>query len=188
MTDAINYSFELKISLQLTCYSFLDSLRANPIKQWVPPPGKQRDPPRPSIEFINNFGFVRIRFDKQMWLPTSREFTEFLDHRLMRQNCTDLKANPDFCIERRQLQGQAQNISDSERVKEAIEIVNRGLVFINESLYPVVELEMKPGNFSDWRDLNFTWSCVDFQPTYMDIMVNFTNYPNVSIHDYADFL
>lgn len=47
---------------------------------------------------------------------------------------------------------------------------------------------MKPSEDSDWRDLNFTWVCVDFKPTYFDIEVNFTRYQNVSIHDFADTL
>lgn len=52
----------------------------------------------------------------------------------------------------------------------------------------VIELEMQPSPESNYTDLEFEWTAVDFQPTYMDIEVNFTKYPNVSIHTVADRL
>jgi hypothetical protein len=49
-------------------------------------------------------------------------------------------------------------------------------------------MNMIPGIESNLQDLNFTWVCVDFQPTYMDFLVNYTHYSNVSVHEFKDQL
>jgi hypothetical protein len=71
---------------------------------------------------------------------------------------------------------------------QALAIVNRGLVVKNNTLMPVVQLTMKPGIQSDPGLLNFTWSCVEFTPFYMDFQINYTRHMNVSIHDFKDAL
>ena len=53
--------------------------------------------------------------------------------------------------------------------KEAITIVNRGLAEVNNTMVPIVNLNMKPGPDTDANMLNFTWTCVDFLPNHMDI-------------------
>lgn len=72
--------------------------------------------------------------------------------------------------------------------EEALEIVNRGLSFVNSALVPVVNLRMKPGLDTDEKLLDFSWNCTDFKPTYMEFAVNYTNYDEVSIRDYKDSL
>lgn len=42
---------------------------------------------------------------------------------------------------------------------------------------------MNPGNDTDPTVLNFTYVCVAFKETYVDFMVNFTNFTQVSIKD-----
>ena len=72
--------------------------------------------------------------------------------------------------------------------RQAIEIVNRGLIKENATMYPVVDLHMIAGIDSDERQLNFTWVCINFTSTYMDFAVNYKQYTNVSIHDERDVL
>ena len=69
-----------------------------------------------------------------------------------------------------------------------MEIVNRGLVFVNNTFKPILNLTMLAGIESDRLQLNMTWSCQDFKPTHMDFSVRFESYPNVSIHDNKDRL
>jgi hypothetical protein len=47
---------------------------------------------------------------------------------------------------------------------------------------------MIPSIESDERQLVFTWTCVNFTNTYMDFLLNYTQYNNVSIHDDPDIL
>ena len=55
-----------------------------------------------------------------------------------------------------------------EETQEALEIVNRGLVFVNNTFKPILNLTMLAGIESDHRQLNMTWTCKDFKPTHMD--------------------
>ena len=62
------------------------------------------------------------------------------------------------------------------------------MVRLNNSFFPVVELEMIPGLESNKSSLNFTWVCVDFQPLYMDFNINYTHFNAVSIFEAKDSL
>ena len=95
-------------------------------------------------------------------------------------------ANPDQCYTRRLLLKQ----SIEEQTKEAVEIVNHGLVFSEEKVAwePVIDLQMEPGYYSTRADLDFVWNCTDFQPTYIDFQINYNHFMNVSIHDFKDSL
>ena len=55
-------------------------------------------------------------------------------------------------------------------------------------MYPIVDLSMIPSIDSDEKQLVFTWTCVNFTNTYMDFLLNYTEYNNVSIHDELDIL
>jgi hypothetical protein len=79
-------------------------------------------------------------------------------------------------------------LTEWEKQQQAIEIVNKGLISVNTTMYPIVDLHMIPGIDSDERHLNFTWICINFTNTYMDFAVNYTEYSNVSIHDAKDVL
>lgn len=115
-------------------------------------------------------------------------YPEFLDERLMKQNCTNKMANPDQCMNRRMLKANKVKSKQDQETLDAIEIINRGLVLVNNTIYPVIELEMDPSIDSDWNDLQFTWECTDFKPLYIDIKLNYTRFPSVSIHENKDKL
>jgi hypothetical protein len=125
----------------------------------------------PKIEYITQLGRVRVSFSRPLAIPDFVTYPEFLEPEMMKP------------VESRRLQGVTE-----QQTKDAIDIVNRGLVYVDDKLVPVVELKMKPGTESELQDLDFTWKCVDFKPTYMDISMNYTRYQNVSVHDSKDFL
>jgi hypothetical protein len=58
------------------------------------------------------------------------------------------------CIKRR--------LASEEESKEAIEIVNRGLISVNQTVSPILDLVMIPGPESDINLLSFSWKCIDF--------------------------
>ena len=62
----------------------------------------------------------------------------------------------------------------SSELYQALEIVNRGLVHVNHTEVPVVDLIMVPGLESNLTELEFTWECVEFHPDYLDFVLNFT--------------
>ena len=61
-------------------------------------------------------------------------------------------------------------------------------MYANNTLEPIIELNMKPGLESNLEDLNFKWECIDFKPTYMDFQIYYERFMNVSIHDFKDAL
>jgi hypothetical protein len=60
----------------------------------------------------------------------------------MRQNCT----NGSICSQKRSLK---VNSTSNNESKQALEIVNRGLMRINNTLVSIVDLEMVPGSDSN---------------------------------------
>ena len=52
----------------------------------------------------------------------------------------------------------ASNDTLSEQ-EQAVEIVNRGIVRLNNSEYPLIEIKMLPSPYEDTRQLNFSWEC-----------------------------
>lgn len=63
-----------------------------------------------------------------------------------------------------------------QETKEAVEIVNRGLVLVNETLWPILNLTMKAGIESNQSQLEMAWRCEDFKPLYMDFLVNYSQF------------
>ena len=47
------------------------------------------------------------------------------------------------------------NVTKEER--EAIQIINRGLVPVNNTYYPIVDLNMIPGPYSEEKQLEMGW-------------------------------
>jgi len=88
-------------------------------------------------------------------VPTFSLYPEFRDDERMRQHCNDTVT--ENCVQGRRLEQ-----TQEEKKKEAIEIVNRGLVYVNETVSPILDLMMIPGPESDINLLTFTWKCVDF--------------------------
>jgi hypothetical protein len=54
-------------------------------------------------------------------------------------------------------------------LKEALTIVNKGVLKVNRETYPVLDLQMVPGSDeSNLSKLKFQWECVDFKEKWMD--------------------
>ena len=67
-------------------------------------------------------------------------------------------------------------------------IVNRGLVFVNNTDFPIVELRMIPGNETEARSVNFTYECISFKETYMEFKMYWSYFDEVSIKENKDSL
>ena len=68
-------------------------------------------------------------------------------------------------------------------------IVNKGIVRLNSTIYPVLDLQMVPGGIeSDETKLKFSWECVDFKEHHIDFQLNYTYQDDVSIHEQKDLL
>jgi hypothetical protein len=126
-----------------------------------------------------------VGFSKAIKLPDFELYPEFKNPKLMRQNCTNSTNNSALCKSRRL---QTAPLTPAEIKQQAIDISNLGLVVVNNTLQPVLQLHMLPGTETDPHFLNFTWTCVNFEPMYMDFQLNYTRYMNVSVHDFKDAL
>lgn len=51
---------------------------------------------------------------------------------------------------------------------------------LNETVYPIIQLEVVPGMYSDPAELKFNWSLIDFKQTELLIKLDFANRPYVS--------
>ena len=116
-------------------------------------------------------------------MPTFTRFPEFETKEYMRQNCT----NGGICLEEhRRLTVKTSNTTTD--LYQALEIVNRGILKINNTFLPVVDLSMVPGSETNVTNLEFTWKCVDFKSEYMDFELNFSYFHEVSIQEFKDSL
>lgn len=106
----------------------------------------------------------------------------------MRQNCTNTTQDNNFCIDQSTNSRMLAQKTFEQETAEAVEIINRGLVTVNNTLLPILNLTMIAGIESDYTQLNMDWKCKDFKPTHMDFQVSYETYLNVSIHDYKDVL
>lgn len=118
LTSSLNFKKWHDIKIDLVCYTFLEKLQWDPLKGKIPLFEKQKDPPTPFIQIIDQFGRVRVAFDQVMWLPNFKRYPEFTeDPRHMMQNCTDEHAYPELCY--------AQQDQPSRRSRRALQsIVN----------------------------------------------------------------
>jgi hypothetical protein len=132
---------------------------------------------------MNNVGQLRVKFTKAIIIPTFERYPEFTNEKLMRQNCTAADAINELCIkeDRRNLQKEIKDES-----KEAVDIINRGIVYVDDKYEKILDIKMKPGLESNEEKLYFSWKCVDFKSTYMDFAVNYTYFDEVSVHDLKD--
>ena len=133
-------------------------------------------PPRPYIKLVDNIGNVRVAFTRPILMPTFNSFPEFEQEEFMQQNFTNGSSGHSS----RRLN--ATSNSSSELI-QSLEIMNRGLLKVNFTYVPVVNLEIIAGPDSDQSKLEFKWKCVDFKPDYMDFVLNFTNFGDVSINE-----
>ena len=85
--DVYGGTEEKEIKINVVCFKFgLDGLEGGKKKltSWVPPAGKQFRPPKPFIQWINQIGYVRVSFDRPIFLPTFVRYPDLLDDRLMK--------------------------------------------------------------------------------------------------------
>ena len=121
-------------------------------------------------------------------LPTFIRFPEFEKDNMLACNCTNGRICKEPTTRRlSHMLNQAATNTSSE-LYQALEIVNRGLVHVNNIKVPVVNLVMVPGLESNLTELEFTWKCVDFHPDYLDFVLNFTYVQDISIRDWKEKL
>ena len=54
---------------------------------------------------------------------------------------------------------------------------------INETDWPILQIRVLPGKFSNATQLRFNWTFVSFTPTELQIQLNFEQVTYVSIHN-----
>ena len=59
-------------------------------------------------------------------------------------------------------------------------------MWANNTAYPLIRLQVIPGEDSDPSKLNFTWSCVDLTESQMDFLIHYQHVEDVSMHEYKD--
>jgi hypothetical protein len=84
----------------------------------------------------------------------------------MRKSCTDPDAIPGLCLTDTFRRLAEAPLSRAEL--EAVDIINRGIVYDDDKYKKILDLTMKPGMESFIEDLDFKWKCMDFKPSYMD--------------------
>jgi hypothetical protein len=71
--------------------------------------------------------------------------------------------------------------------QQAIQIVNHGKVWLNNTQNPIVQLTILPGEMSSKPQLNFTWNCTSVTPMYMEFQLDFDFIPDISLYyDYKE--
>jgi len=60
--------------------------------------------------------------------------------------------------------------------------VNTAQIVRNKTMMPIFDVELVPGMYSNITNLNFTWACVKFTPSFMDLQLNFIRADLVSIY------
>lgn len=84
-------------------------------------------------------------------------------------------------LEERKVTSRRQPKTDEEIEQEAISIINRGVVVLNNTDYPVVQLRLEAGIETDPKLLIFTYECIKFKPTYMEFQTNYTKPDQISV-------
>lgn len=148
-------------------------------------PTYQLPPPQPKIQYVDMMGRVRVSFSRPIVVPTLAAYPEFKDSSNMRQNCTN--GNEAACP--KQIQRKLQTTVEQAR-REAVDIMNQGLVPVNKTMASVIKLDMVPGSSETNVTLikQFTWECVDFTENYMDFQIQYEMFPEISIHPEKDLL
>jgi hypothetical protein len=90
-------------------------------------------PPRPFVKSVDNMGNVRVAFTRSILLPTFNRFPEFAEAQSMRQNFTNEYTDHS----ERRLNASSNQSSD---LNQALDIINRGLLKVNTTYLPVVNL------------------------------------------------
>ena len=70
--------------------------------------------------------------------------------------------------------------STSMEVPEFPEELQNGTVYINETLFPALDIQVKPGAYSDRSLLGMNWTFIDYTKDLLLIQLNFDNPLSVS--------
>ena len=116
------------------------------------------NPPRPYIESINNSGLIKIAFSQDLLIPNFSLYPEFQRAEYMREANSTGVWNQTLASEARRLGADKKKLEE-----EAIEIINRGVVFVNGTQVPVVQLSIAPSEDAPPGMQSFTYSCVSFK-------------------------
>ena len=139
-------------------------------------------PPKPYIAEHDHFGKLKVGFTRPLVLPTFGRYPEFTEEEYYSKNCT----NGGLCEQQKNRRLEEQKIDFEQEMKEAIEIVNHGLIWENNTYNPIVRVSVIPGIESDPSWLNFTWICTNFTNLYMDFDLFYEFVDFVSINDYKE--
>ena len=93
---------------------------------------------------IDNMGRLRIAITRPIELPTFNSFPEFENDNMLVLNCS----NGGICEKPARRLSRTQNqfaTKSSSEIDQALDIVNRGLVYIKDDYVPVVNLVMVQG-------------------------------------------
>jgi hypothetical protein len=96
------------------------------------------------VKTIDNVGRLRIAITRPIELPTFTSFPEFENDNMLALNCS----NGGICEKPARRLSRTQNqfaTKSSSEIDQALDIVNRGLVYIKDDYVPVVNLVMVQG-------------------------------------------
>ena len=100
----------------------------------IPTDKAKQPPPVPFIQKVTNDGFVRVAFSRALQLPTFAKNPEFKQEAFWRRSCTN---GGQGCLDQtRRILKTAQEPSTEQ--EEALQIVNRGIIWVKNTEHPVV--------------------------------------------------
>jgi len=67
-------------------------------------------------------------------------------------------------------------------------MITEGKVLVNETVYPVVEIEVENGYYSDQKDLDFEWTVIEMTPRRLKFQLTFKTARYVSMQEEPDVL
>ena len=68
------------------------------------------------------------------------------------------------------------------KIPDHPEYIQNETLTLEDVVYPILDMEVIPGKFSEMKQLNFNWTFVEFKTTEMLIQLNFENINVVSSH------
>jgi len=60
-------------------------------------------------------------------------------------------------------------------IPEFPEELQNGTIFMNETIFPALDIRVKPGSYSDKKLLGMSWTFVDYTAGQLLIQLNFEN-------------
>lgn len=66
------------------------------------------------------------------------------------------------------------------KIPDHPETIQNGTITLNQTTYPILDLTVIPGKYSEKQMLNFNWTFIEFTPVSMRIQLDFENLNYVS--------